>query len=175
MDPRYPTGRFLRLPAAVPLPVYSLHGTGAACPHHLSLGDPGGGAVPRLGRPGTGLPYRQDPANHSCGQCYGWLPGCLPQPAVLHCLRLRLSDDVQQDLGEELPRAEQFMAAALCSGAGWVPVHCSLGRSRSSELAIAFLMEYHQWPLRHAFQWLEERRACAVSHAEQPFAHSCLR
>ncbi|MBN3322188.1 DUSPR phosphatase, partial [Atractosteus spatula] len=86
-------------------------------------------------------------------------------PRTLRYLRLRLSDDTQQDVGEALPLATQFIAGALRGGAGRVLVHCSLGRSRSSALTIAFLMEHHRWSLRHAYRWLQERRACAAPNA----------
>uniref|UniRef100_W5MPQ7 Serine/threonine/tyrosine interacting-like 1 n=1 Tax=Lepisosteus oculatus TaxID=7918 RepID=W5MPQ7_LEPOC len=86
-------------------------------------------------------------------------------PRTLRYLRLRLSDDTQQDMGEALPLATQFIAGALRGGAGRVLVHCSLGRSRSSALTIAFLMEHHRWSLRHAYRWLQERRACAAPNA----------
>uniref|UniRef100_A0A3B4ZYI9 protein-tyrosine-phosphatase n=1 Tax=Stegastes partitus TaxID=144197 RepID=A0A3B4ZYI9_9TELE len=46
--------------------------------------------------------------------------------------------------------------------AGRVLVHCSMGRSRSSALTLAFLMEHRQWSLLHALRWLKERRACTA-------------
>ncbi|KAG7463094.1 hypothetical protein MATL_G00191770 [Megalops atlanticus] len=86
-------------------------------------------------------------------------------PSMLSYLRLRLSDDSQQDLSEALPLAARFIAGALAGGAGRVLVHCSLGRSRSSVLTIAFLMEHKRWSLQHAFRWLKDRRACAAPNA----------
>uniref|UniRef100_A0A3P8S569 protein-tyrosine-phosphatase n=1 Tax=Amphiprion percula TaxID=161767 RepID=A0A3P8S569_AMPPE len=46
--------------------------------------------------------------------------------------------------------------------AGRVLVHCSMGRSRSSALTLAFLMEHRHWSLLHALRWLKERRACTA-------------
>uniref|UniRef100_A0A8B9KZ85 protein-tyrosine-phosphatase n=1 Tax=Astyanax mexicanus TaxID=7994 RepID=A0A8B9KZ85_ASTMX len=87
-------------------------------------------------------------------------------PNVLRYLRLRLSDDAQQDLWQALPEASRFIAAALRgspgSPGGHVLVHCSLGRSRSSVLTLGFLMEHRHWSLLHAFRWLKERRTCAA-------------
>lgn len=90
-------------------------------------------------------------------------------PSVLRYLRLRLSDDAQQDLRQALPEASRFIAEAF-RGAPGVPggrvlVHCSLGRSRSSVLTLGFLMEHRRWSLLHAFRWLKERRACAAPNA----------
>ncbi|XP_066549279.1 serine/threonine/tyrosine-interacting-like protein 1 [Amia ocellicauda] len=86
-------------------------------------------------------------------------------PSVLRYLRLRLSDDTQQDVGEALPLAARFIAGALQGGGGRVLVHCSLGRGRSSALTLAFLMEHRRWPLCHAYRWLQERRGCAAPNA----------
>ena len=84
-------------------------------------------------------------------------------PNTLSYLRLRLSDDAQQDLVEALPLASRFINTALrAEPAGRVLVHCSLGRSRSSALTLAFLMEHRHWPLLHALRWLKERRACTA-------------
>ncbi|XP_035256958.1 serine/threonine/tyrosine-interacting-like protein 1 isoform X2 [Anguilla anguilla] len=86
-------------------------------------------------------------------------------PSMLRYLRLRLSDDAQQDLSEALPLAARFIAAALEGGAGRVLVHCSLGRGRSSVLTLGFLMEHRRWSLLHAFRWLKERRPCVAPNA----------
>ncbi|KAI5622857.1 serine/threonine/tyrosine-interacting-like protein 1 [Silurus asotus] len=90
-------------------------------------------------------------------------------PNVLRYLRLRLSDDAQQDLRQALPEASHFIAAALRgspgSPGGRVLVHCSMGRSRSSVLTLGFLMEQRRWSLLHAFRWLKERRTCAAPNA----------
>uniref|UniRef100_A0AAR2KTZ0 protein-tyrosine-phosphatase n=1 Tax=Pygocentrus nattereri TaxID=42514 RepID=A0AAR2KTZ0_PYGNA len=90
-------------------------------------------------------------------------------PNVLRYLRLRLSDDAQQDLRQALPEASRFIAAVLRgspgSPGGRVLVHCSLGRSRSSVLTLGFLMEQRRWSLLHAFRWLKERRTCAAPNA----------
>lgn len=84
-------------------------------------------------------------------------------PSTLRYLRLHLSDDAQQDLVEALPLASRFISAALRGEpAGRVLVHCSLGRSRSSALTLAFLMEHRCWSLLHAVRWLKERRACTA-------------
>lgn len=84
-------------------------------------------------------------------------------PNILCYLRLRLSDDSQQDLVEALPLASRFINMALkAEPAGRVLVHCSLGRSRSSALTLAFLMEHRHWSLLHALRWLKERRACTA-------------
>ncbi|TKS85786.1 putative rhodanese domain-containing dual specificity protein phosphatase [Collichthys lucidus] len=84
-------------------------------------------------------------------------------PNMLRYLRLRLSDDSQQDLVEALPLASRFINAALrTEPAGRVLVHCSMGRSRSSALTLAFLMEHRHWSLLHALRWLKERRACTA-------------
>lgn len=84
-------------------------------------------------------------------------------PNTLCYLRLRLSDDSQQDLVEALPLASRFINAALkAEPAGRVLVHCSLGRSRSSALTLAFLMQHRRWSLLHALRWLKERRACTA-------------
>ncbi|XP_026210098.1 serine/threonine/tyrosine-interacting-like protein 1 [Anabas testudineus] len=84
-------------------------------------------------------------------------------PNTLCYLRLRLSDDAQQDLVEALPLASRFINTALkAEPAGRVLVHCSLGRSRSSALTLAFLMEHRHWTLLHALRWLKERRACTA-------------
>ncbi|XP_071376520.1 serine/threonine/tyrosine-interacting-like protein 1 [Centroberyx affinis] len=84
-------------------------------------------------------------------------------PNMLRYLRLRLSDDGQQDLVEALPLASRFISAALRGDpAGRVLVHCSLGRSRSSAITLAFLMEHRCWSLLHALRWLKERRACTA-------------
>uniref|UniRef100_A0A3Q0RCD1 protein-tyrosine-phosphatase n=1 Tax=Amphilophus citrinellus TaxID=61819 RepID=A0A3Q0RCD1_AMPCI len=84
-------------------------------------------------------------------------------PNTLCYLRLRLSDDAQQDLVEALPLASRFINKALkAEPAGRVLVHCSLGRSRSSALTLAFLMEHRRWSLLHALRWLKERRACTA-------------
>uniref|UniRef100_A0AAZ3P0A8 protein-tyrosine-phosphatase n=1 Tax=Oncorhynchus tshawytscha TaxID=74940 RepID=A0AAZ3P0A8_ONCTS len=45
---------------------------------------------------------------------------------------------------------------------GRVLVHCSMGRSRSSALTLAFLMQHQRWTLLHAIRWLKERRACTA-------------
>ncbi|KAL2083641.1 hypothetical protein ACEWY4_021414 [Coilia grayii] len=90
-------------------------------------------------------------------------------PSVVRYLRLRLNDDAQQDLSEALPAASRFIARALRGSpgvpGGRVLVHCSLGRSRSSVLTLAFLMEQRCWSLLHAFRWLKERRGCAAPNA----------
>uniref|UniRef100_H3DI02 Serine/threonine/tyrosine interacting-like 1 n=2 Tax=Tetraodon nigroviridis TaxID=99883 RepID=H3DI02_TETNG len=84
-------------------------------------------------------------------------------PNTLCYLRLHLSDDSQQDLVEALPLASSFINRALrAQPAGRVLVHCSLGRSRSSALTLAFLMEHRHWSLLHALRWLKERRACTA-------------
>ncbi|XP_064788660.1 serine/threonine/tyrosine-interacting-like protein 1 isoform X1 [Oncorhynchus masou masou] len=84
-------------------------------------------------------------------------------PSTLSYLRLRLSDDAQQDLVEALPQAARFIAGALRSEVGGrVLVHCSMGRSRSSALTLAFLMQHQRWTLLHAIRWLKERRACTA-------------
>ncbi|TNN69658.1 putative rhodanese domain-containing dual specificity protein phosphatase [Liparis tanakae] len=84
-------------------------------------------------------------------------------PNKLCYLRLCLSDDAQQDLVEALPLASRFINAALMAEpAGHVLVHCSVGRSRSSALTLAFLMEHRRWSLLHALCWLKERRACSA-------------
>ncbi|XP_028325156.1 serine/threonine/tyrosine-interacting-like protein 1 isoform X2 [Gouania willdenowi] len=84
-------------------------------------------------------------------------------PNTVSYLRLRLSDDAQQDLVEALPLASRFIKAALkAEPAGRVLVHCSMGRSRSSALTLAFLMEHRCWSLLHALRWLKERRACSA-------------
>ncbi|XP_054456601.1 dual specificity protein phosphatase 2-like isoform X2 [Anoplopoma fimbria] len=84
-------------------------------------------------------------------------------PNMLCYLRLCLSDDAQQDLVEALPLASRFINSALMAEpAGRVLVHCSVGRSRSSALTLAFLMEHRRWPLLHALRWLKERRACSA-------------
>ncbi|XP_035461065.1 serine/threonine/tyrosine-interacting-like protein 1 isoform X2 [Scophthalmus maximus] len=84
-------------------------------------------------------------------------------PNTLSYLRLRLSDDAQQDLVEALPLASRFINTALkAEPAGRVLVHCSLGRSRSSALTLAFLMEHRRWSLLHALRWMKERRACTA-------------
>ncbi|KAI7804347.1 serine/threonine/tyrosine-interacting-like protein 1 [Triplophysa rosa] len=90
-------------------------------------------------------------------------------PNILHYLRLRLSDDAQQNVRQAFREASKFIAEALRgapgSPGGRVLVHCSLGRSRSSVLTLGFLMEQHRWSLLHAFRWLKERRACAAPNA----------
>ncbi|XP_061693732.1 probable rhodanese domain-containing dual specificity protein phosphatase [Syngnathoides biaculeatus] len=84
-------------------------------------------------------------------------------PNTLSYLRLRLTDDGQQDLVEALPLASRFINAALrAEPAGRVLVHCSMGRSRSSALTLAFLMQHQHWSLLHALRWLKERRACTA-------------
>lgn len=84
-------------------------------------------------------------------------------PNMLCYLRLHLSDDSQQDLVEALPLASKFINTALkAEPAGRVLVHCSLGRSRSSALTLAFLMEHRRWTLLHALRWLKARRACTA-------------
>ncbi|KAM8738027.1 serine/threonine/tyrosine-interacting-like protein 1 [Acanthopagrus schlegelii] len=84
-------------------------------------------------------------------------------PNMLCYLRLHLSDDSEQNLVEALPLASRFINAALKSEpAGRVLVHCSMGRSRSSALTLAFLMEHRSWSLLHALRWLKERRACTA-------------
>uniref|UniRef100_A0A673CEY6 protein-tyrosine-phosphatase n=1 Tax=Sphaeramia orbicularis TaxID=375764 RepID=A0A673CEY6_9TELE len=84
-------------------------------------------------------------------------------PNILSYLRLRLSDDAQQDLVEALPLASRFINTVLkTEPAGRVLVHCSMGRSRSSALTLAFLMEHRHWSLLHALRWLKERRACTA-------------
>lgn len=66
-----------------------------------------------------------------------------------------------QDLVEALPLASRFINMALSAEpAGRVLVHCSLGRSHSSALTLAFLMEHWHWSLLHALHWLKERMAC---------------
>lgn len=82
---------------------------------------------------------------------------------ILCYLRLRLSDDAQQDLVKALPLASNFIHKALRSEpSGRVLVHCSMGKSRSSALTLAFLMEHRRWSLLHALRWLKERRACTA-------------
>lgn len=84
-------------------------------------------------------------------------------PNTLCYLRLRLSDDSQQDLVEALPLASRFINTALRAvPAGRVLVHCSMGRSRSSALTLAFLMQHRCWSLLHAVRWLKEKRACTA-------------
>lgn len=84
-------------------------------------------------------------------------------PNTLCYLRLRLSDDSQQDLVEALPLASKFINTALkAEPGGRVLVHCSLGKSRSSAVTLAFLMEYRCWSLLNALRWLKERRACTA-------------
>uniref|UniRef100_A0A671YU44 protein-tyrosine-phosphatase n=1 Tax=Sparus aurata TaxID=8175 RepID=A0A671YU44_SPAAU len=84
-------------------------------------------------------------------------------PNMLCYLRLHLSDDSEQNLVEALPLASRFINAALkAEPAGRVLVHCSMGRSRSSALTLAFLMEHRSWSLLHALRWLKERRACTA-------------
>ncbi|KAG2462809.1 ECD protein, partial [Polypterus senegalus] len=86
-------------------------------------------------------------------------------PATLCYLKLRLNDDTHQDVFESFPVANKFISQALQVDGGRVLVHCSLGRSRSSALTLAFLMEHQRWTLRHAYEWLKERRACAAPNA----------
>uniref|UniRef100_A0A8C4S7Y1 protein-tyrosine-phosphatase n=1 Tax=Erpetoichthys calabaricus TaxID=27687 RepID=A0A8C4S7Y1_ERPCA len=86
-------------------------------------------------------------------------------PATLCYLRLRLNDDTHQDVFESFPVANKFISQALQVDGGRVLVHCSLGRSRSSALTLAFLMEHQRWTLRHAYEWLKEKRACAAPNA----------
>uniref|UniRef100_A0A8C9XHM8 protein-tyrosine-phosphatase n=1 Tax=Sander lucioperca TaxID=283035 RepID=A0A8C9XHM8_SANLU len=84
-------------------------------------------------------------------------------PNTLCYLKLCLSDDAQQDLLKALPLASRFINSALMADpAGRVLVHCSMGRSRSSALTLAFLMEHRRWSLLHALRWLKDRRACTA-------------
>ncbi|XP_069000565.1 serine/threonine/tyrosine-interacting-like protein 1 [Embiotoca jacksoni] len=84
-------------------------------------------------------------------------------PNTLRYLRLPLSDDAQQDLVEALPLASRFINTALRGEPpGRVLVHCSMGKSRSSALTLAFLMAHRSWSLLHALRWLKERRACTA-------------
>lgn len=84
-------------------------------------------------------------------------------PNTLCYLRLRLSDNSQQDLVEALQLPSKFISAALkAEPGGRVLVHCSLGKSRSSAVTLAFLMEHRRWSLLNALRWLKERRACTA-------------
>ncbi|XP_056148276.1 serine/threonine/tyrosine-interacting-like protein 1 [Lampris incognitus] len=84
-------------------------------------------------------------------------------PNALNYLRLHLSDNAQQDLVEALPLAARFISEVLMGEpAGRVLVHCSLGRSRSSAVTLAFLMEHRCWSLLHALRWMKARRACTA-------------
>lgn len=84
-------------------------------------------------------------------------------PNTLCYLRLHLSDDAQQDLVEALPLASRFINTALkAEPSGRILVHCSMGKSRSSAVTLAFLMEHRCWSLLNALRWLKERRACTA-------------
>ncbi|XP_059215557.1 serine/threonine/tyrosine-interacting-like protein 1 [Centropristis striata] len=94
-------------------------------------------------------------------------------PNTLCYLTLSLTDDGQQNLVEALPLASRFINSALMAvPAGRVLVHCSTGRSRSSALTLAFLMEHRRWSLLHALRWLKERRACTAPNVN--FLHQLL-
>lgn len=74
-----------------------------------------------------------------------------------------LPEAAAEDLVEALLLASRFINMALsATPAGRVLVHCSLGRSRSSALTLAFLMEHWHWSLLHALCWLKDRRACTA-------------
>lgn len=83
-------------------------------------------------------------------------------PNMLCYLRLHLrSDDSQQDLVEALPLASRIINMVLSAEpARHVLVHCSLERSRSSALTLAFLMKHWHRSLLHALRWLKAWRAC---------------
>lgn len=86
---------------------------------------------------------------------------------MLCYLKLRLSDDAQQDLVEALPLASRFINTVLeAEPAGRALVHCGLGRSRSSALTLAFLMEHRHWSLRDALRWMKARRACTAPNID---------
>ncbi|XP_026206515.1 dual specificity protein phosphatase 13-like [Anabas testudineus] len=68
-------------------------------------------------------------------------------------------DSTHFDLDVYFHPAAEFIHKALKSPDGKVLVHCIMGMSRSSTLVLAYLMIYHQLPLKQALQKLIQKRA----------------
>ncbi|XP_034067419.1 dual specificity protein phosphatase 13-like isoform X2 [Gymnodraco acuticeps] len=72
----------------------------------------------------------------------------------------KLADDSTHfDLDVYFNPAADFIHKALKTHDGKVLVHCIMGMSRSSTLVLAYLMIYHQLPLKRALQKLIQKRA----------------
>ncbi|XP_010767201.1 uncharacterized protein [Notothenia coriiceps] len=68
-------------------------------------------------------------------------------------------DSTHFDLDVYFNPAADFIHKALKTHDGKVLVHCIMGMSRSSTLVLAYLMIYHQLPLKRALQKLIQKRA----------------
>ncbi|XP_072229156.1 dual specificity protein phosphatase 13A-like [Leuresthes tenuis] len=68
-------------------------------------------------------------------------------------------DSTHFDLDVYFQPAADFINKALKSPGGKVLVHCIMGMSRSSTLVLAYLMIYHELPLKKALQKLIQKRA----------------
>ncbi|XP_070544354.1 probable rhodanese domain-containing dual specificity protein phosphatase [Ptychodera flava] len=85
------------------------------------------------------------------------VPNAFPNKAAY--LNIQVSDEVRSNIMSKLSLAADFIASAIANG-GRVLVHCVLGASRSSTIVIAYLIKYHGWTLKDAYDYLKECRPC---------------
>nr|XP_006006523.2 PREDICTED: probable rhodanese domain-containing dual specificity protein phosphatase [Latimeria chalumnae] len=82
-------------------------------------------------------------------------------PAIIRYLNFKVMDDMNEHIEDILPTATEFIAEALQADCR-VLVHCNTGKSRSSAITLAYLMEYRHWILKDAYEWLKKQRTCAT-------------
>ncbi|CAG8644438.1 8974_t:CDS:2 [Paraglomus brasilianum] len=72
-------------------------------------------------------------------------------------LKLCLKDSVEEDVESGLKIAVEYIAQAQKDQCP-IYVHCKAGKSRSVTAVLAFLIESRRWTLRHAYDYVVERR-----------------
>ena len=79
---------------------------------------------------------------------------------TLTYLTLHLYDSANEDISTILYEAVAFIEAVV-QGGGVVYIHCHQGVSRSSAMAIAYLMYANGWGYEPAYSFVRERRGVA--------------
>lgn len=92
------------------------------------------------------------------------LTACPFKPEVLSsriCLQIALLDSPAQDILSHIPAAIDFIQSARDSG-GRILIHCLAGISRSSAIAIAYLMWQGHRSFPAAYEMVRAHRPCAA-------------
>ncbi|EGD72374.1 hypothetical protein PTSG_00394 [Salpingoeca rosetta] len=76
--------------------------------------------------------------------------------SVTYC-SLRVSDVPSENVMDHFDMAASFIHKAV-KGGGRVLVHCTMGVSRSTTFLTAYFMKHKQWTLKHALEFISDRR-----------------